>query len=73
MNKELIEVFFPDAYKAIESGKCPECLKDVDMNEEFKENEKGFKEYLISGLCSDCQDKVFEDKNKVYKQENLGL
>ena len=59
MNKELIKTFFPDEYKKIESGLCPSCSKTIE-DDEFDDDKLGFKEYLISGLCSACQNKTFK-------------
>lgn len=60
MNKEIIKTLFPDEYEKIESGLCPNCSKEIDMEEEFADDKLGLKEYLISGLCRNCQGKVFE-------------
>lgn len=38
-------------------GKCPFCGKDMS-NPSFRD-EKSIKEFKISGLCQDCQDKTF--------------
>mgnify|MGYP001573564506 CR=1 FL=1 len=63
MNKEIIKTLFPKEYARIESGHCPDCNKEIE-DDEFDDNKLGFKEYLISGLCINCQ-------NKVFKQETL--
>ena len=38
-------------------GKCPFCNKDVSI-EDFKDAESR-KEFEISGLCQECQTKMF--------------
>ena len=59
MNKEIIQALFPDEYAKIESGICPSCNIAI-ADEEFDDDKPSFKEYLISGLCKDCQDKTFD-------------
>ena len=39
-------------------GKCPFCNKDM-TNAKFRD-ELSVKEYKISGICQECQDKMFE-------------
>lgn len=41
-----------------------EICRDV-FNEEFKDN-VSYHEYLISGLCQECQDKVFDQATDAY-------
>lgn len=50
-------MIFPEKAQAIEFGRCPMlgCGKRVD---ELR-NELSLKEYCISGMCQDCQDKTF--------------
>ena len=43
--------------------KCPSCNSDIDLNYNlspttFRDN-LSYREFLISGLCQKCQDKVF--------------
>ncbi len=58
MNKELMNnLGFNKEIKLIESKKCPFCKVDVDENSFRDKLSK--KEYLISGLCQNCQDKTF--------------
>jgi hypothetical protein len=40
------------------SGKCTTCPREFDPGEEFRDR-LSIKEYSISGMCQDCQDKVF--------------
>ena len=59
MNKEILEqVGFEKEVEAVKQGKCPFCGKKVDVAREFR-NSLSRREYAISGLCQDCQDKVF--------------
>lgn len=48
------------------NGKCPICNKEIDVTNEFKDA-LSVKEYFISGLCQDCQDKTLNpsDENKL--------
>lgn len=49
---------FPKKAKLVEKRLCPLCEKKVSEYE-FRD-EYGKKEYLISGMCQKCQDKVFK-------------
>ena len=44
--------------KLIKKGKCPFCEKRI-QKDEFND-EKSKKEFLISGLCQECQDDTFK-------------
>ena len=48
---------FSEQIKLVELNKCPFCNKPVEINEFRDEISK--KEYKISGLCQECQDKTF--------------
>lgn len=61
MNKDILKTLFLEHYQRIEEGKCAECAKEIDLETEFEDNDLGMKEFLISGLCSDCQSKVFTE------------
>jgi hypothetical protein len=50
-----IERMFPGTKAAIEANKCPSCKKPIG---EFRDN-LSKKEYLISGLCQECQDSIW--------------
>lgn len=39
---------------------CPFCGKDMSNPEGMFRDKLSFKEFCISGLCQECQDKVFE-------------
>ena len=57
MNGEIIKQFFPKAVKNFEESKCSTCGKDIKI-ENFKD-ELSIKEYRISGMCQECQNKTF--------------
>ena len=60
MNKNIMRAMgFGEEVARVESGKCPLCGKVVHPNKEFKD-ELSLREYEISGMCSDCQDSIFE-------------
>ena len=54
----------PEMVKAVSEGICPlpDCRQPVKM-ESFRDR-ISLKEYQISGLCQDCQDKVFADPDE---------
>lgn len=43
-----------------ENAKCPFCGKDMSNPEGMFRDKLSYKEFQISGLCQDCQDKVFK-------------
>lgn len=56
LNKPAFKVF-PGIAKDIVLGKCPTCqkeIKDVGFRDPLSR-----KEYGISGICQECQDKTF--------------
>jgi hypothetical protein len=60
-----------DRKKAIIDKICPFCHKPVDVNK-FRD-EQSRKEFRISGLCQNCQDKMFgkEEETENLMKENL--
>ena len=61
MNKNILkELGFDKELKRIAGGNCPLCGKEI----------KGFKdalsrrEYKISRMCQDCQEKTFKEKEE---------
>ena len=58
MNEEIIKLLMPRQYNLIQSGRCPICAKKVDHSE-LKDNY--LTEFNISGMCKECQDKLFND------------
>jgi Zn-dependent M32 family carboxypeptidase len=58
MNKQIMKALgFDKEVEKVESGACPFCSKKIDMKD-FR-NELSVREYKISGLCQNCQDKMF--------------
>jgi len=52
---EAIEVLFPGTKDAMANGICTLCkLPITKFDDEMSE-----KEYQVSGMCQECQDKVF--------------
>ena len=47
----------PGAKKEVLGNRCPICSKDI-KEEDFKDR-LSKKEYSISGMCQECQDKTF--------------
>lgn len=58
MNKDIINKVSPDMVKDVEKTICPFCKCVVDVG--CFSDPLSKKEYLISGLCQKCQDKVFK-------------
>ena len=55
-NKPMFQLV-PDLVQRIDDRKCVSCPNDIlDMH---FDNELSIKEYGISGMCQDCQDKAF--------------
>ena len=50
---------FPVALDRINAGRCPLCNAEINGVDDFKD-EASNREYEISGMCSACQDKIFE-------------
>lgn len=42
-----------------DNRKCPFCGKDMSDIKGMFRDKLSFKEFCISGLCQECQDKVF--------------
>ena len=57
MNKKIVTKIFPKEVELVEKMICPFCKKSI-LNEYFKDY-ISMKEYLISGLCQSCQNKIF--------------
>ena len=51
-------IYKPIPKSALENGQCPSCLRKVKTRK--LKNNKSKKEFLISGLCQNCQDKTFK-------------
>lgn len=58
MNPKIMkQAGFGQELREVNMGNCPFCKKEV-RPEDFKDA-LSKKEYFISGLCQDCQDKMF--------------
>lgn len=55
---ELLHQMQEYAYRK-ENRKCPFCGKDMSNPEGMFRDKLSLKEFGISGLCQECQDKVF--------------
>jgi len=49
---------FPVAQDRIDVGKCPLCNAKINGTGDFKDA-ASTREYEISGLCQECQDKTY--------------
>ncbi len=56
-DKPVAEVF-PNEVEKVKEGFCSLCGEEVDTSE-FRDKQS-IKEYKISGVCQECQDRVFE-------------
>ena len=63
MNLTIIEqavkagLIHPDTVERLKNRQCPLCSKPIDLKD-FKD-ELSLKEFTISGMCQECQDKIF--------------
>jgi len=57
MNKKLVKQICPKMVDSVEKGRCPFCGKD--MKEAKFKDALSEKEFRISGMCQECQDKIF--------------
>ena len=61
MNKSMLkQLGFGKQVIEVEKGNCPFCNKKIHPNKEFRD-ELSRQEYGISGLCQDCQNRIFVD------------
>ena len=56
--QEFIDNVFPKEADRIKEGKCPFCGKNINVENEFRD-QLSKREFEISGLCQSCQDSVF--------------
>jgi C4-type Zn-finger protein len=60
MNREILEKLgFTKEMQLVENRQCPLCEATIDVNS-FKD-ELSLKEFIISGMCQQCQDKIFAE------------
>lgn len=58
MLDEIRKMMFPVEEERKAEGKCPFCGKNIDVENEFRD-EISKKEFGISGMCQSCQDDFF--------------
>ena len=58
LNKSINEMFGIDREKSIRSNTCVFCSKVINPDTDFKD-ELSRKEFTISSICQQCQDKTF--------------
>lgn len=56
--KKVAKKMFPQAQDQIDKGKCPLCGTEINGVDDFKDP-ASIREYEISGMCQECQDKTF--------------
>lgn len=61
MNKDIIKLLFPTGLERVENGRCPFCNASVEWSEFRDELSK--REFRISGMCQECQDKTFDSES----------
>lgn len=59
---ELLHQMQTDAYRK-DNKLCPFCGKDMSNPQGQFRDALSYKEFCISGLCQDCQDKVLNNEN----------
>jgi hypothetical protein len=58
MNKKIMRAMgLNEEVDLVDAGKCPFCKKTVKVSD-FQDT-LSFREFEISGLCSECQDEMF--------------
>jgi len=57
VKKNLKNLGFEKEIENVEKNRCPFCNKEINMDD--FQDELSRREYRISGLCQDCQNKVF--------------
>lgn len=58
MNREILEKLgFTEEMRLVENRQCPLCEAKINTND-FKD-ELSLKEFIISGMCQKCQDRIF--------------
>ena len=58
MNNDMIKLLMPRQYYLIQAGRCPICAKKIDHS---KLEGDYLIEFNISGMCKECQDRLFND------------
>lgn len=60
MNEEIIKVIFGEITNRLNNHLCSMCGQKIDESDFRDEISK--REYGISGMCQQCQDKIFNVK-----------
>ena len=58
LNKAINEIFGIDREKSIRGNTCVFCSKVINPDTDFRD-ELSRKEFTISSICQECQDKTF--------------
>jgi len=58
MNEHLMRALFPEQMSNRDNCRCATCGKNMLHLDNFR-NEASKKEYKVSGMCQECQDKTF--------------
>ncbi|WP_094226953.1 hypothetical protein [Methanolobus psychrotolerans] len=56
----LTRSMYPGIQELVNARKCPQCEATIDPDKEFRDG-RAMNEYMMTGLCQACQDKIFED------------
>ena len=60
MNKEIMkQAGFEKEMQIVDAGFCPFCYEKIGPPSDFKDA-LSVREFMISGLCQACQDKMFD-------------
>ena len=60
--KQLLAKMFPEETSRREKGICPRCSSSKTKREDFSDS-FSWREFHISGLCQDCQDSSFSQRD----------
>ena len=72
MNRDIMEAAFPEDIKLVLEGKCPECQMYPKRNifgTVIFSNETRRKDYYITGLCDECQAKIYAKLEEIEQME----
>ena len=58
MNKDIVKLLAFRQYNLILSGRCPICGQKIDRS---TLKDSYLTEFNISGMCKECQDRLFND------------
>lgn len=72
MNRDIMKAALPEVLKLVEEGKCPECRREPKRNifgDLIFSNETRRKDYYITGLCDECQAKIYAKLEELEERE----